>query len=108
MIPVFATQKGIIDTATKWKDKVDAFQLIHDYVKENVNSLSSYSEALVLYSLNYTNQCNASNINILRSGLDFLKTICERYSIGPRISSTLVPCFLNKVFLHFTILIVDS
>lgn len=96
-IPQFQTQNSIIETSSKWKDKVDAFQVIQDVVKENNRDLNSFSEALVLYGLQYTNQCTASNINIMRSGLDYFKTVVQLYPIGPRIASTLVPCLLNKV-----------
>ena len=76
---------------------MDAFTEIFKSVKEKKDSFDQYSEALVVYCLHFTNQCNASNINIMRSGLEFLKFIVQSYSIGPRIASMLIPCLLNKV-----------
>ena len=97
MIPDFATKNSTIETATKWKEKVDTFQTIQTYVKENEDLLRQYNEALIFFGLKYTNQCNASNVNIMRSGLEFFKLIISVYGIGPRMTSTIVPCLLNKV-----------
>ena len=97
VIPDFATKNSTIETSTKWNDKVDTFQTIQTYVKENEDLLRQYNEALIFFGLKYTNQCNASNVNIMRSGLEFFKLIISVYGIGPRMTSTIVPCLLNKV-----------
>ena len=97
MIPDFARKAQSIQESTKWKDKVDIFDDMKLFVKDNAQSLSTYSEAFLVYCLAFTNQCNAANVNIMRSGLEGRNIVISSCGIGPRCSGELIPCLLNKV-----------
>ena len=87
----------VINTAVKWQEKVAAFQTFLQFVKANNSIASEYAEAIASYCLIFTNNCTASNVNILRSGLECLTYIISTIGVGPRCCSVFIPCLLNKV-----------
>lgn len=96
-IPDFSKKVQSIQDATKWKDKVDIFDDMKRFFKDNAEKLSAYSEAFLMYCLVFTNNCNAANVNIMRSGLDAMTVVVAVCGIGPRCAGEIVPCALNKV-----------
>lgn len=93
----FDTTLDTINSATKWQDKVSAFQSFLDVVKKDHSIASNYTEAVVCYALIFTNNCSASNVNILRAGLECLVWIISNIGVGPRCAGSLIPCLMNKV-----------
>ena len=97
MISGFDTTLNTINSSTKWQDKVSAFQSFLDVVKRDHSIASNYAEAIVCYALIFTNNCSASNVNILRTGLECLIWVISNIGAGPRCAGTLIPCLMNKV-----------
>lgn len=88
-----------INSSSKWQDKVSSFQSFMDVAKGDHSIASNYAEAIVCYALIFTNNCSASNVNILRAGLECLIWIISNIGVGPRCMSTLIPCLMNKVYI---------
>lgn len=88
---------NLINTSTKWQEKVDAMESITRYVKDHGSSISVNSEAFVVFALHMTNQMKASNINILKCGMENLLAVAKNCPMGRRSCLLIVPCILTKV-----------
>lgn len=88
---------SLISTSTKWQEKVDAMESITRYVTDHGSSISVNSEAFVVFALHMTNQMKASNINILKCGMENLLAIAKNCPMGKRSCLLIVPCILTKV-----------
>ena len=87
----------LINTSTKWQEKVDAMESITRYVTDHGSSISANSEAFAVFALHMTNQMKASNINILKCGMENLVAIAKSCPMGKRTCLLIVPCILTKV-----------
>ena len=92
----------LINTSTKWQEKVDAMESITRYVTGHGSSISANSEAFVVFALHMTNQMKASNINILKCGMENLLAIAKNCPMGKRMCLLIVPCILSKVWFLYS------
>ena len=92
---------SLISTSTKWQEKVDAMESITRYVTDHGSSISVNSEAFVVFALHVTNQMKASNINILKCGMENLLAVAKNCPMGKRSCLLIVPCILTKVGLFY-------
>ena len=67
------------------------------YVTDHGSSISVNSEAFVVFALHMMNQMKASNINILKCGMENLLAIAKNCPMGKRSCLLIVPCVLTKV-----------
>ena len=93
----------LINTSTKWQEKVDAMESILRYITDHGSSISSNSEAFVVFALFVTNQMKASNINILKCGMETLLAVAKNCQMGRRSCLLIVPCILTKVHLRASV-----
>ena len=71
------------------------------YVADHGSSISVNSEAFVVFALHVTNQMKASNINILKCGMENLVAVAKNCPMGKRSCLLIVPCILTKVGLFY-------
>ena len=79
--------------ALKSIEKGDAY-IILEIEKDFEKNIVKEGSANVII---FTNNCSASNVNILRAGLECLIWVISNIGVGPRCGSSLIPCLMNKV-----------
>ena len=71
---------------------------IAQYIADNAKGNFEYSEATIVYSLAFSKDFKAANMNIVKCSLDCIRSVITTCGLGPRVADHITTLLIPKVF----------